>query len=280
MRAPPQLSGLEPFGDKTLNRPSVHKNTAGARRFAGLRVTLCDVHALNAKRLHQPGPASAVRRCGDLAARIPGQGHQAGFHKPRHHPGVRATARHGGAPARICGLLIAHRLAQRVIGAGGVVFGVKIEARPWLNHGVDIGHADFAAELHQIKRRGIDAQVHAKPFARFQNLAQHLTVILRRQRHGMTGNAPRRQFLLPRLTRLNHRKRRVVIVKVALNQGQRPPTNRPKTDHHNGAINTGINWVRHRAAPCLVRFEINRAWPKENGLGQCHRRTRQPVRAS
>ena len=77
--------------------------------------------------------------------------------------------------------LLAQRLAQRVVGAAGVVGrAVEIEAEPRLDDGVDIEHAKLAAEPHQVERGGVDRQVDAEALAAAlgEQRGQQLLVVL------------------------------------------------------------------------------------------------------
>jgi hypothetical protein len=56
MRASAQLCGLKPLRDETFDAPGIHEGASRARQAAGLRVTPCDMHALDAKGLQLRGP--------------------------------------------------------------------------------------------------------------------------------------------------------------------------------------------------------------------------------
>src|SRR3546814_17246489 len=69
----------------------------------------------------------------------------------------------GGGAAGIARLLPTHRLAQGVVGAlGWIGADIEVETEPRLHHGVDVERAKLAAQLHDVKRRDVDREVHAK----------------------------------------------------------------------------------------------------------------------
>ena len=135
--------------------------------------------------LHQLCPAIAVAGGGflELEAEIAGEIDQRLLDEPRDHAGIGAAAGDGGRAAGILGDFLAHGLAQRIVGAGGVVgLVVEVEAEPGLDHRVDVEHAELAAELHQVQRRGVDREIDAEAlaFALGEQRREELLVVLLR----------------------------------------------------------------------------------------------------
>ena len=96
-------------------------------------------------------------------AEVAGEVDEGRLHEPRHHARVGAAARHRSGAARRPPLLVDHRRAQRVVGARRVVaILVVVEAGPRLDDGVEVQHAELAAQLHDVERRGVDRQVDAE----------------------------------------------------------------------------------------------------------------------
>src|SRR3546814_1917531 len=97
------------------------------------------------------------------------------LHEPRHHARVGAAAGDGGGAAGIARLLPTHRLAQGVVGAlGWIGADIEVETEPRLHHGVDVERAKLAAQLHDVKRRDVDREVHAKTLPRSEEHTSEL----------------------------------------------------------------------------------------------------------
>ena len=174
-------SDMKPSTDQVLT-----KTSRGFGLDRALGVALGDVDALDAEVAHQPRPALAVVGPGlvEGVAEVAGKIDQRLLDEPRHHAGIGAAAGDGGGAARVLRLLVAHGRAQRIVGARfGIGRGVEIEAGPRLDHGVDVGHAELAAEAHDLQRRGVDRQVDAEAGAAAfgEQRGQHLAEVLRRQ---------------------------------------------------------------------------------------------------
>ena len=215
-----------------------------ARLGAHLRVALGDMDALDAERLHQRRPFAARLGVG-FGPEVFGQTQKRGLDEPAHHAGVRPAAGHGGRPAGIGRLFVPHLLAQGIVGARRIILGIEVEARPRLDHGVDVEHAMFAAELHQVERRGIDRQVHDEALTILEQPAQHVLVVVRRQRFRDMGIArlPRRRPV--RLSRLDDGQLVLVELEMTLDQGQGSLPDGAETDHDDGAVDAGVDGVGH-----------------------------------
>ena len=166
--APAEFRRLHAFGEEALDTPRVDEGIHRLGMSRPLGVALGDVNPLHAQVAHHPGPARLIAgsRRGRRAAQVAGEIHERLLDEPRHHAGIGPAAGHGRRAPRMPGLLLADRGPQSVVGAGlrpGAA--IEIEARPGLDHGVDIERSEFAAEPHDVERRGIDREVHAEALA-------------------------------------------------------------------------------------------------------------------
>ena len=110
--------------------------------------------------------SSRVLRLVGLHAKVAGDVQQRLLDEPRHHAGIGAAARHRGDAARIAPARLQKGLAQRIVGARlRPEFWIEVKARPGLGNGVDVERSNFAGELHDGHRTGVDRQVDAKAAA-------------------------------------------------------------------------------------------------------------------
>ena len=254
MRAPAQFGRLEPFGNEAFHRPGIDEGAARARDAAGLRVALRDMNALDAKRLHQLSPAFAVLGRGGFLAGIAGEGQQRFLDEPRHHPGVRPAAGYRRRPAGVCRLFVADLLAQGVIRTLGVILRLEVEPVPWLHHRIDIENAHLAAELHDIERGGIDAEVHAETFPVGKEPPQDVAIIVARDSDLFVADLALAQEGMHRGIRLHHHQLVRVIIEVAFDQRERALSDGTEADDDDGAVDATVNGiVGHGALRWILR---------------------------
>ena len=252
MRAPAQLGGLETLGDKAFHRPCIDEHTARAGLAARLRVTLGDMHPLDAQSLHQPCPALAGRRGLGLATRVARQRQQRLLDEPADHAGIGAATADRRGSAGVGGLFIAHRLPQGIVGAGGIVARVKVISGPRFDDGVDIQHTQLAAELHDVQRRGVHRQVHAEP-AIAEQPAQHLAVIPGRQGRVDERDLVLVQEIVLRRIRFDDDQPVRIVFEMPLDQRPCALADGPEADDDHRAVNAAINLVLLGHAPPFPR---------------------------
>jgi hypothetical protein len=181
--APAEFGRLQAFRDEALDRPGVPERVERLRVLGALGIALGDVHALDADLLHQLGPAFAVvlRRLFELDVEIPGKVHERLLDEPGDHARISAAGGDRGRAAGVLFLFLAQRFAQRIVGAVGVLHAlVEVEAEPGFDDRVDIEHVEFAAELDQVERAGVDREVDAEALAaafREERLQEVLVVL-------------------------------------------------------------------------------------------------------
>ncbi len=200
-----------------------------------LGVALGDMDTLHADLVHQRRPflTGLGLRIGD--AGILGDVQERLLDEPGHHAGIGAAARHRGRAARRRTTGVENVLPQRVVGAVGLGEAlVEVEAGPGLGHGVDVERAEFAAELEDVARRGVDREVHAEALttALGEKRGQDIAVVFLRQRHLLEAQAVLLGEILVRVGGLDHREAVLVVGEMPLDQGKRAATDRTEADHH------------------------------------------------
>src|SRR5471032_3384956 len=139
VRAPAELGWLHALGDEALNRPGIDEDILGLRPLADLGVALGDVDALDAGLLGKLTPFLARLRLLELETDILGDVDQRLLDEPGHHPRIGAAAGYGGGAAWVLAARRQYGFAQRVIRTRfRAQFRVEVEARPRLDHGVDV----------------------------------------------------------------------------------------------------------------------------------------------
>ncbi len=138
-------------------------------------------------------------------------------------------------PPGDCRAFVDHGRTQRVVGPGGVVgFLVVVEARPRLDDGVDVQHAELPAQPHDVERRRVDRQVHAEtlPLAFGQQRRQQVAVVL----DGHGGLDELHAVLLDdppvAVVGFDDDGAGAVEVEVAVDERQCAASDRPESDHH------------------------------------------------
>lgn len=109
--APTEFGRLQTFRHETVDRPSVAEDIHRMRDQGALGVALGDMDALDADRLHQPGPllAASGRRVGD--AHVAGEVLERHLDEPGDHAGVGTAAGDGGGATGIAVFLGSDGLA-------------------------------------------------------------------------------------------------------------------------------------------------------------------------
>ncbi len=199
--------------------------------------------------------AQSSRVCGlrDLELGVAGDVEQRLLDEPRDHAGIGAAARHRGVAAGLAGALGRQRgLAQRVVGARlRPELGVEVEAGPGLVDGVDVERAELVAQLHDVERGGVDRQVDAETLAaaRGEQRRQQLAVVV--PRHRLVDEADAALVEQPAVLVLgvDDHEAGLVVLEMPLDQRQRAFADRAEADHHDGAVDAGVNGpVRHGAS--------------------------------
>ena len=238
--APAEFGRLEALGDETLDRPGVDEGAEPLVARALLGVALGDMDAPDAERLHQPRPAVAVLRHRSALPGIGGQPQQRLLDEPAHHSRIGAAAGDRRRAARVPRLLVAHRLAQRVVGPRRVVPGLEVEPGPGLDHGVDIEHPHLAAEFHQVERRGIDREIDAEAAPLLEDAAEELAVIrLGHRALDMPDAALGEEGVVGDLG-LDHHHLARVVVEMPLDQRQGAAPDRAEADHHDRPVDAAV----------------------------------------
>ncbi|KAF1853680.1 hypothetical protein Lal_00031196 [Lupinus albus] len=274
MGAPAEFGGLKTLGDKTFHRPGVPESAKGLGVFCPLRVAFSHMHALDAELLHELCPGFAVMRLRlfDIKAGIFGEIDQRLLHEPRHHAGVRPAGGNGRRAAGLACLFLQHGLAKRIIGSGCIVgIGVEIKARPWLNHRVDIEHAVFAAEPHQIDGSGIDRKIDAEALAlnALEQRLQNFLVILLGQMCADVVNIPLGQKRGDIFARIDDDEPGLVEIEMTFDQRKSTAPDGAEADHDDGAVNIAVNrmvCVRHSCWGALVNDDKEFSPSQENCL--------------
>ena len=244
MGAPAELGRLHALGQEAFHRPGVdeHLRRLGVARPLG--VAFGDVDALDPQRHREPAPLLAALRLGRRHAEVAGDVEQGLLDEPRHHAGIGAAARHRGDAAGIAAPRFKHGFPQRVIGAClRSQVGIEVEARPRLDHGVDVEGADLAGELHDRDRGGVDRKIDAETAAAAggQQRHQEIAVILPRHRLVDEPHAARVQDLAVAVVGIDHHHAGLVIGEMAFDQGQGALADRAEADHHDGAVDGGMH---------------------------------------
>ena len=204
----------------------------------------------------EPRPALAVARSGlgEGVADVAGDVEERLLDEPRHHAGIGAAAGDGGRPAGVLRLLLAHGVAERVVGAllrAGAF--VEVEAGPRLDDGVDVERAEFAAEPHDVERGGVDREVDAEAAAAAGGEQRRKQVAIVLAGHGLLDEADVPLVAEPAVAvaRIDHHEARRIEFEMALDERQHAPADRAEADHHQGAVDPAVNGpVRHRRASC------------------------------
>ena len=151
MAAPAELGRLQALGDEAFDRPGVDETVERLRILRPLGVAFGDVDALDAETLHQFAPGQAIAGIARLHLHVGGEVEERLLHEPRHHAGVGAAAGNRRRTGAELALERQHPLAQRVVGAGGIVeLGIVVEAGPGLHHRIDVEGARLAGEPHDV----------------------------------------------------------------------------------------------------------------------------------
>ena len=242
--APAQLRRLQALRHEALDRPGVDEHVERLGERGALGVALGDVDALDAEIHRELGPLFAGRRLLALEAEIGGEVDQRLLDEPRHHAGIGAAARHRGGAAGVVAPRRQHGFAQSVVGARFRLHGgVEIEAGPRLDHGVDVERADFAGELHDVERGGVDREVDQEALARTCGEQRHqkVAVIVARHRLLEEAHAALVEQRAIVVAGIDDHELRAVECEMAFDQGQGAPANRAEADHHDRAIDAVIN---------------------------------------
>ncbi len=209
VRTPAKLGGLEAFGQKAFDGPGVPEHVRRLRLLGPLRIALGNVDALDADLLHQLRPTLAVGWLLELDAGFSGHVDKRFLDEPGNHARICAAAGDSRRAARFLLLFLADGFAQCVVRAiGGRSIFIKVEAEPRLDDGVDVEDTEFPAQFHEIKRRGVDRQVHneALPLPLGDQRRQDVLEVVRCQSNFMEFVAPIRHQFGIRVDRINHRK--------------------------------------------------------------------------
>gem|GEM_PF-3602427 len=119
-----------------------------------MSIAFGDVDTPDAGFFHQFRPAVAIIGCrfGEIELQFSRKIDERFLDEPRDHARIGAAAGNRGRATGILALFSAHRFAQRIIGARGIVsFFIEIEAEPGFHHGVDIKRAMLSGVTHQIE---------------------------------------------------------------------------------------------------------------------------------
>ena len=244
MGAPAEFGRLHAFGQEALHRPGVDEHVHRLRLLGALGVALGDVDAFDAGLLGKLAPFLARLRLLELEADVLGDIEQRLLDEPGHHAGIGAAAGHRGDAAGLAAARGQHGLAQRIVGARlRTQFGVEVEARPGLDHGVDVERADLAAELHQLERRGIDRHVDAKALAAAggEQRRQQLAVIGLGYRLVDEADAALVQHAAVFVLGVDDHEALLVVGEMALDQRQGAFADRAEADHDDGPGDAGVN---------------------------------------
>ncbi len=243
VRAPAELGRLHAFRQEAFHRPGVDELAARLGVAGALGVALGDVDALDAGALHQPRPVLAGLRFDEVELELAGDVEQRLLHHPGHHAGIGAAAAHRGDAARAPTAQIQQTFTQRVVRAlRDRAVAVGVEARPRLHHGVDVEGVDVLAELHQVDRGGVDRQVdhHAAPRPAGEQGGEHLAVVLLGDRQVHEPDLALVQQVTIAVIGRNDDEFRAVEGDVPLDQRQGALADRPEADHHDRAVETGM----------------------------------------
>ena len=244
VRAPAELGRLHALRQEALDRPGVDEDVHRLRALGALGVALGDVDALDADLLGEPAPVLAGLRLAELELEIARDVEQRLLDEPRHHARIGAAAGDRRRAARLAAPRRQHGFAQRIVRARlRPELGVEVEARPRLDHGVDVERADLAGELHDVERGGVDRQVDAKPLpaARGQQRRQQLAVILPGHRLVDEADAALVEQLAVLVLRIDDDEARLVEGEMALDQRQRAFADRAEADHHDGTVDAAVH---------------------------------------
>ncbi len=211
------------------------------------------------------------------------------FDEPRHHAGVGPAGAHRRRAARPPAPQVHQRFAQGVVRA--LRHGkprVGVEARPGLDHRVDVEGADVLAEIDDRHRRGIDRQVddEALPAAVREQRLQDVAEVLACEPEMLEPDAALVEQRPVVVVGRDDGELRLVEADVAFEQRQGAPADRAEADHHDGAVETGVDRsIGHRARPCAVQDQaaIDRREPSRSRVaasGRDQRAATAPARAS
>ena len=259
VRPPAELRRLQALRQKAVDRPGIDEDVHRLRVLRALRVALRDVDSLHAEIAHQLRPALAVveARLVELVLELSGEIDQRLLDEPRDHAGIGAAAGDGGRAARILRLLLANRVAERVVGAGfGIGRAVVVESRPRLDDGVDVERADLAAEAHDVERRRVDREIDAEaaPAAFGQKRLQQLAIIVARHRLLHEADALLLAKRAVGVIRIDDDDALAVEFEMAQDERQRSAADRAEADHHDRTVDRRMDGpVAHDACPLRER---------------------------
>ena len=256
-----ELGRLQALRDEALDRPGVDELAARLRRLGALGVALGDVDALDADALHQRRPVLAGLRLAGRDAGVAGDVEQRLLDEPGHHAGVGAAAVHRGDAARPAAAQVEHALAERIVRAlRQRELRVVVEARPRLGDGVDVVGVEVLAEVHQVDRGGVDRDVddHAAARPGVEQRGQHLAVVRLGQADLHELELALVQQPAVGVDRVDHHELRAVERDVPLQQRQGAAADRAEADHHDRAVEAGVNGVVGHWSLLQTRWRLNR----------------------
>ena len=234
VRAPAKLGGLQALGAEALDRPGVDEHAARFRVACALGVAFGDVDALDAHALHQAGPLIAGLRLRCDQANVARDVEQRLLDHPGHHARIGTAAAHGRHPAGAAAAHVEHALAQRIVRAlRDRGLGVGVEAGPGLADRVDVEGVDVLAEVHQVRRGGVDRQVddHAAAGTAREQRGEHLAVVIPRDRELLEAQVARIKQLTVGVDGIDDHELGTIEADVALEQRQHAAANGAEADH-------------------------------------------------
>ena len=156
-----------------------------------------------------------------------------------------------------------HGLAQRVVGARLVAARlVEIETRPRLDDGVDVERADLAAIAHDVERGSVDRQIDAEALALAgrEVFAEHFAIVLAGERQMHELDAALVEQLAVRAVGADDDEMLLLVVEMALDQGQRAFSDGAEADHHDRAFDLSVTGPVRHVGSSPEDFESARAW--------------------
>ena len=162
---------------------------------------------------------------------------------PGDHAGIGAAAAHRGDAAGAPAAQIKHAFAQRIVRAlRDRTIAVGIETRPRLHHRVDVEGIEILAQLDQIDRRSIDRQIdhHAAPRPAGEQRGEQLAIVLPGHCQVKEADLPLVQQMAVAVIGRDDHEFRAIEGDVPLDQRQRAFADRSETDHHDRAVETGV----------------------------------------
>ena len=263
VRAPAELGGLHAFGYEAFDRPGVDEGPVRLGIARALGIAFGDVDAFDAGAPHELRPAVAGAGRLGRDAQIPHDVEQRVLHHPGHHAGIGAAAAHRRDAARPPAPQLQHAFAQRIVRARRRrQAAVGIEARPRLDHRIDVERVDVLGELHQLDRRGVDRQIHDQSASRpgREQGREQVAIVRLGQRHMDESDLPLVQERAVLVVGRDHHELGAIEGDVPLDQRQRALADRAEADHHDRAVEA-----------CVHRPDLGRMCDRAH---VCHSRVR------